>query len=767
MATPQPGPPASSPRHRRLALGWLVWLPLALGPLLLLGPGILRGEVLFWGTPLLQFVPWRQLGFDLIRQGQLPLWNPLLGAGAPLLANYQSALLYPPNWLGLLGGLPAVQMLLVMGHWSLTAAGMARLARGLGLDRWPSTIAGLAFGLSGYVVARAGFFSINAAVAWTPWIVWGVDRLCQPHLTSQGRRNAACLLTLMVTAQWLAGHAQTSWYTLLLAAAWAAWRLLGSIGSWRRRSQLIGWLALPLGLAFLLSAPQLLPTLEYLGQSQRAASVERELGLTYSFWPWRLIELVAPGAFGQPATGNYLGYGNYWEDALHLGVLPLLLALAGALVSWRNRSPHAAAGRFASILGVVGFLFGLGWFTPIYPWLYDHVPTFALFQAPTRWNLWLVFALALLAGIGAQAWRPATGRQLYWLRLGTAGAAAVCGGALLAWRLLPAVRSSLLTAFGLAGAWLLLAGVLALTLARPARRWWSWAVLAVVTLNLVVSGYGLNPTTSPQVYSDQPVFGGMASTSGRVYMPPSLEDMLKFERFFRFDSFKAVDDWLVVRQAGLPNTLVLEGVPSLNNFDPLVPSRYRTWLTWLEGLPFERRQEVLKYAGVAAMAQTPGPAEGEIEYIALAAERAWFVPQAHWAVDGPRSLALLASLDLDLASGVVLEGQSGPAGEQAGSGRVAGLEQTAGGQVRLEVVADTAGWLVLADTHFPGWQATIDGDPVEIFPANYLFRAVPVPAGSHQVEFRYGPASFRLGLVLFGIGLVALLGLALWARRDP
>jgi hypothetical protein len=71
------------------------------GALIVTFQRLLSGEVFFWGLPSLQFYPWREYGFDLIRHGQLPLWNPYNGAGAPLLANYQSALLYPPNWFGL------------------------------------------------------------------------------------------------------------------------------------------------------------------------------------------------------------------------------------------------------------------------------------------------------------------------------------------------------------------------------------------------------------------------------------------------------------------------------------------------------------------------------------------------------------------------------------------------------------------------------------------------------------------------------------------
>ncbi len=80
------------------------WLPFALLILAVVAlfPGVLAGEVLFWGLPSLQFYPWREFAFEQIAAGHLPAWNPLVGAGAPLLANYQTAVFYPPNWLHLL-----------------------------------------------------------------------------------------------------------------------------------------------------------------------------------------------------------------------------------------------------------------------------------------------------------------------------------------------------------------------------------------------------------------------------------------------------------------------------------------------------------------------------------------------------------------------------------------------------------------------------------------------------------------------------------------
>jgi uncharacterized membrane protein YfhO len=89
--------------------------------------------------------------------------------------------------------------------------------------------------------------------------------------------------------------------------------------------------------------------------------------------------------------------------------------------------------------------------------------------------------------------------------------------------------------------------------------------------------------------------------------------------------------------------------------------------------------------------------------------------------------------------------------------------------VRLTVVAAEPSILVLSDSWYPGWQATLNGQDVPIERANILFRAVAVPAGQHTVEFRFAPASVRRGLLLSVGSVVALVLVALvwdvWQRR--
>ena len=118
-----------------------------------------------------------------------------------------------------------------------------------------------------------------------------------------------------------------------------------------------------------LAAAELVPTAEYLVESNRGAGLQETGALTYSFWPWRTFGLVLPGLFGSPATGDYWGYGNYWEDALYLGVLPLLMAGSASLRAGRLSPQMGKTRTFLLLATGIAFLLGLGGPTPFFPFL--------------------------------------------------------------------------------------------------------------------------------------------------------------------------------------------------------------------------------------------------------------------------------------------------------------------------------------------------------------------------------------------------------------
>lgn len=792
--------------ERRVSLSVL---PLLLVPFILLAPVYLRGQALFWGTPLLQFIPWWNYAWETLSAGHLPLWNPLVGMGAPLLANYQSALFYPPTWLyfllAWLGGVKAMawgQALLVAAHLGWAALGMGRLARRLGLGLLAQAVAGLAYGLSAYLVSRAWFLSINAATSWLPWVLLCLTALLQADQPRE-RRRASLLLTLCLCMQLLSGHAQTTWYTVLLAALWAGfhWVEMARSGQSRRMFGSFLHLALAMALALGLAAVQLLPTAEYLAQSSRASEVDFAYALNYSFWPWHLLTFLAPGLFGSPVTGDYWGYANYWEDAVYIGVLPLFLALSAFFAALRRRgsnqnlAPGLRPGltRFLAAITGVSLLLALGSFTPLYPWLYRHIPTFDMFQAPARWMLWGVFALSLMAGIGAERWRRPGARALYWTRLGTAGAFSVMLGAGLGWRLLGDVSPTFVRATAFFGLWALGAGSLSLlappslqgepaapTNQRLAFGWWRWAVVAWISFDLLVANWGLNPAGSLDLYAPSPTSASVQALArgGRLYLPDALEYELKYERFLRFDTFDPGEDWLALRAAQLPNTNMLDSLAAVNNFDPLLPGRFVEWLEMLEQAAPQAQSQLLRLmdVGVIETLQSGQPYGVGFQPVPAGGRVRW-VPCAWLAVsqEDARQRILGGQVDFDLQ--VVLEPsvaqpQAGlDCAAQSGFVNPGALElsMTSDGPNRLmiDLHAPADGWLVLSDVWYPGWRAWVDGHPTSVWRANYLFRAVEVAAGDHQVVFAYRPASFWVGggISLFAWLILAALAVRIWHSR--
>jgi len=725
----------------------LVWIFIVSGPILLFGPMLVRGEVLFWGTPMLQFVPWRQFALDVLKSGNFPLWNPLLGMGAPLLANFQSALLYPPNILLFLFGPEYGHGVLVTLHLIWAGVGMALLVSRLGMGRLSQVIAGLSYSLSGYLVARTWFISINHAAAWLPWIIYATDRLFEPGSRRNFRQIFPSVFFLAVTFgfQWLAGHAQTAWYSLSLSAVWFIWRAV-SLDTWRDRLRTAAAYLSAGVLGFVLTAAQLLPTLEYLQNTARATAVDPEVALTYSFWPWRAFGLLLPDLFGNPSRGNYWGYANFWEDAIYIGIIPLIFAILGIVMSLRGKGSRASLGRFLTLISVVTVFLALGTNTPVFPFLFDYVPTFDLFHAPARWNLLLVFSLAILAAVGANRWSTPSGRALYWIRLGTAGAATIGLAGYFGARWLGDVEPTFIRAFAIAGVGLAFAGLLTLFVDKSRRRLTILLAGGILLIDLLIAGSGMNPSISKEVYEGDAASVAAFGRAHRLYMTADLEYALKFSQTHRFDTFDPGIDWRVVRDIGLPNTTSLDNIPSANNFDPFVPERYQRWIDTLETLPAPDQQRLFQLMDVAWLAAEVSEDLQAVHYEPIeGSTRVRLISNAVPVSSAEEALKVVIDSSINLDEQVVIESSSASLPQGEGGGTYHILEGQDPNRVEIEVMTSGGAWLVLSDVMYPGWRVYVDDAEAKLHYADYLFRGVWVPQGTHEVDFSYQPRSFWLG----------------------
>lgn len=419
---------AATATRRGQALRWLLLAALlAAGVLLVYAPLLLTNRVLATGDAFAYFTPYRDYANAALRAGRLPLWNPYLFLGVPFLANPQTAIFYPLHWPFI--WLPAAQSLeasLALHLW-LAGLGAAVYVRRVARLGWLAALtAGLLFSLSGYLGARAGQINQVSVVAWLPWLLvlleasvprWRlpVDGLPISKPAPRIRWLAAVGLALAVALQLLAGHTQSSFINLsglLLAALWPALAaLLAALGTAVRcqpaavdRGALRaggGRALVVLGavlLGVLLSAVQLLPTLELSGLSIRSGGLALREAVSFSLQPRGLLLTLLPSygenladRFATPAYGEYVAY---------VGVAGLLLALLG-VTAGRRALPGPWG--LAAALAVTGLALALGAYNPLYLALVKLVPGFDLFRAPARWMLLYTLGVSLLAAYGVAA----------------------------------------------------------------------------------------------------------------------------------------------------------------------------------------------------------------------------------------------------------------------------------------------------------------------------------------------------------------------------
>lgn len=746
-------------------------------PLILFAPFLFGHAVFYWGTTFFQYIPWRNFAIDMIRAGEMPLWNPYLGNGAPLAANYQSAIFYPPNWLSLIFPLGFSYSWLVVGHLIWAGAGMVTFARSFGLKPFGQVIAGLAFGMSQFLVAKTADSAREAVLAWIPWIIWAADRA----LFSEKKFNKYLFyFSLFAALQLLAGHAQTTWYTYLLLLAWMLYRVLTKRVSF--------WRPILLGLALMLStgiaAIQLIPTAEFLQYSQRASEFGYQGAMYYSFEPARLFTLLAPDLFGNPGRGWFFGYGLYYEDAIYIGLLPFVLALAFFFTQIKF-SPRAlfrygtatspfpnAVVAFLVLTMLVAFGLGLGDNTPIFPFFYRHVPTFNMFQGPTRIMVWFTFSLALLAGLAADDWTPPEARNRSRLRLGLKGSAILVILSSIFYFFIPA-RGEFSTqihtmtgAIAVAGILLMVSIGFALTQPvpeSPRRGLWMALVVGFVMLDVICANIGINPAGPPDLYES--TAHTLTTTEHRVY-----EDHLDSGYYMNFQQYGSSDLVVRARVLQLANTNMESRVPSFANYDPL--KEYRS-AKLQNALNQKKLNSILQLADVGTIVSGPKSALHSPQPAPLAPARVWLLFSAQVVDDGDAALDALFTRKFDPAKTIILEKTD--AGivathsvpfEAAQFTLSPSIIESMPNRVQIAVSLPQAGWVVLSDTYYPGWYVFVDGQPATLFHADYAFRGVAVSAGNHLVEFRYEPFSFTLGVwctlasmsVLIGLLLIFYLG---------
>ncbi|MBP6017288.1 MAG: YfhO family protein [Candidatus Promineofilum sp.] len=144
--------------------------------------------------------------------------------------------------------------------------------------------------------------------------------------------------------------------------------------------------------------------------------------------------------------------------------------------------------------------------------------------------------------------------------------------------------------------------------------------------------------------------------------------------------------------------------------------------------------------------------------------RAFMVYDWHTVEDMAAAVAVMETADFEpQRMGVVIGGEEPHPSPASRTGSVKILDYQPE-SVSLHVATDTAGLLVLTDAFYPGWEATVNGDPAPVQQVDGLFRGVFLPAGEHEIVLSFRPNSFRRGTLLSALGIGLIIGIAVWSR---
>ena len=336
--------------------------------------------------------PLRVAAANITLDGNLPLWNPYIFGGMPLLASAQGGLLFPPNWFYLLFPPQAATNLMVVTSYMIAALGAYLYARRAGSSVAGAVVTSLAWQWGGFLVGQIGHINIVQTGACLPWVLWALDGY---GLT--GKRKWGVMLAAFVALQTFVGHQQTLAYSLLLAAAYA----VANAYALRVCRARYLWSLAFLAAGVLLAAVQILPTFELLRNSLRAEATY-DFFTSFSLPPFMLQTFLAPyvagGGDGRLFRAPYVGPPFYGEMAGYVGALGLMLAACAVVFKRDSKTKFWAAAALVCLVLALGRYAPLGLYKLVY-----HVPVLNLFRVSARHLLEAQFALAVLAGRGLTA----------------------------------------------------------------------------------------------------------------------------------------------------------------------------------------------------------------------------------------------------------------------------------------------------------------------------------------------------------------------------
>ena len=683
--------------------------------------------------------------------GDLPLWDAYSHCGVPFLA--QMGTWYPANWLLVLLPSPWSFNLNLFLHLVLGGWGMYALARRWGANGFAASFAGMAYVFNGVTLSCFQWGNYVESLGWLPWVVLTVTEAWR-----HGGRwiPLAALISALQVLTATPELTLLGW--LLLAALWMGELFSGKIRFWDSSRRTTAIILLAAGITMV----QMLPFFDLLAHSQRDTNYQQNLWAMPG-WGWANLAIPLFHCYLSP-QGNWFQHDQDFLMSYYPGLGVLTLALVGALCVRKRTSLIISACILCCwvlALGNAGYLYPLA--KAFFPWL-------GIARYPIKFTILPAFLVPLLAAWALQRLQTdADMRARRTLRFSGLLFLALAAALVVFARQNPfpfdaihAMTWNAMTRMALSLALLIALLILAGTNSSAKRLAIQCLALGILLADLLTQNPGITPTLPSSAMAP-----GLWQADGRpaiklgtcrIMQSPEAEQKLLFSRVA-----DPMHDFLGKRLGEWYNLNLLDSLPKVDGAITLRPAKfdlverriyYTAGAAYGEGLP-----DFLSAAWISDPANpTKWIARTNYLPVITGGQRPEYKTDEQ-ALDAmaakgfhPREIVYLPP---EICDQVTVTNHTPCTIEQVR------FQQN---HIDAEVHAMAPSLVVLSQTYYHLWQASVDGQRVPLFHANVAFQALQVPAGTHHIKLVYHDSNLLTGAA---ISIASLLTCVVIWRKQP
>lgn len=708
---------------------------------------------------LRQMYPWKTFEINSLNKGVFPLWNPYNFSGSPLFANFQSAVLFPLNIFYFLFSQTTAWTILIIAQPFISLLSVYLLIRHYKLSKTASIFSAVSYSFSLYMTTFLEYNTMGHFMYLIPLALLSIEWIIL------NKKKAPLLLSVIIATSGFAGHIQLFAGVVLYALLYLTIRIIQTQNILGKRIFLFLYSLFFIIIGIGIAGIQLLPGMELIGESARSSHSYQFFYNNLLVRPSQLVLYFVPDLFGNPAAKNFLLPFSYPSKAIYIGVATIYFAV----FSFKNRKNQI----WQTTVIITAILASIIFLTPVSMALYRFNLPFLSSSSPSNYIFMVSLGLCVLAGFGLDEFIKHKGKYpfvilgIFWLIMGIIFISVKLMNTQIVAKNF--IYSTIILIF-------LTFAVFAVKIIK--NRFLFFIFIVLVTFDLFYFFHKFNPFVPKSfVYPKTEITnwinksGGIDrvwgfgygsvdanfATENNFYSPDGYDPL--YPKYYG-ELIQSSNDGKIAttfNEKTRSDAIITRGFGE----DGMMKNPYRLKILSIMGVKY-----ILDKTENGTTAKTFPPEIFEniasvndfrILKYKNSAPRFFltnsyniyktkndFENKLFSSTFNPKETILLnqkPAIDLSIPS----------------TKKQAKLIKYSPNSVVIETTTDQNALLYLSDTYYPGWKVFVDNNPSTILRANYAFRAVVIPSGSHKIEFKFSPSSFKFGFWLSFISIVLAL----------